>query len=187
MRLHWYQGEWFWRIWFTTRSIDNAGRVPIEGAGGIPRPTIGKKKAKRLAASQAASAKNARRWAQGPNAAAFEQQSTSITQDSLKRLAAAADAKNRLLQNQHRLQQDQYNLQRDQLIFNIFQSNPNSDEAKLYYARMSARYNHDAPAGHANEAPLDPAEGNLVASLVNDEDNDTQVETAAEEEKEDTP
>ena len=65
----------------------------IEGAGGIPRPTICKKKAKRLAASQAASAKNARRGAQGPNAAAFEQQSTSITQDSLKRLAAAASVR----------------------------------------------------------------------------------------------
>lgn len=101
----------------TPRSSDNAAAgVPrIEIGGGIPRPTIGKKKAKRLAASQAASAKNARRG-QGPNTGVVveKQPSITITQESLKRLAAAAEAKNRLLQDQHRLQQDQHRLQQDQ-------------------------------------------------------------------------
>ncbi len=45
----------------TAQSSNNAAGVPsIQGADGIPRPTIGKKKAKQLAASQAASAKNRR-------------------------------------------------------------------------------------------------------------------------------
>jgi hypothetical protein len=53
----------------TAQSSNNVAGVPsIQGAGGIPQPTIGMKKAKQLVATQAASAKNRR--GQGPNAAA---------------------------------------------------------------------------------------------------------------------
>ncbi len=47
-------------------------------------------------------------------------------------------------------------------MLKLFMSSPNTDEAKLYFAKMTARYNHDDNA----DAPLSAAadEGNLEAS-----------------------
>jgi hypothetical protein len=85
-----------------------------------PRPTIGKKKAKVLSSASVHSTKKKK----------VELQSTIAVRecrnDSLKRLADAAEAKNRLMQ--------------EQLMFQVFMSNPNSAASKAYFEQRSLRY-----------------------------------------------
>ena len=78
-------------------------------------------------------------------------------------------------------------------MLNLFLSNPNSEESKLYFARMNARYNRDDVPPTVNTSNEEawsssPTEQNLGASALvlvhSDKENDIQeVETAAEEEQ----
>ena len=160
-----------------------------------PRPSVGKKKAKLMAFADRRHAalvligdketsSNAAAKVEFDNHGATK---NNARNDSLIRLAAAAEAKNVLVQ--------------EQLMFQLFKQNPNSEQSKAYFFAMSQRYTselkklvptstsastsavtvtavdhcaapaHPAPDDNEAEESFDTVTGDFESPMVHQDDN----------------
>lgn len=121
----------------SSNGIDKNQRDAFESSLVTPRPSIGKKKAKLMSFADRRrtpllighhkeTSSNAAAAAAAAKVEFDNDAAKNARNDSLTRLAAAAEAKNVLVQ--------------EQLMFQLFKQNPNSEQSRAYFVAMSQRY-----------------------------------------------